>query len=157
MKKIVLAVVLIAVFTLSYISAGPAATAVASSIDNKALEKDSPQDHVSESQIFVDQDKVTIDIKEASWLTFTDTNSMDPVFDAGANAIIIKPKTIEDIKAGDIISYYSDYGLIIHRVIRADFDEQGWYVIAKGDNNPVEDLQKIRFSQIHGVVVAVIY
>src|SRR3989338_9123823 len=122
MKKIVVVALLVIVFTLGYISAGPAATAVASSIDNKALEKDSPQDHVSESQIIVEQDKVAINIEKASWLTFTDTNYMDPVIDMGANAIIIKPETIENIKAGDIISYYSDYGLIIHRVVGTGFD-----------------------------------
>ncbi|MFH0836946.1 MAG: signal peptidase I [Candidatus Aenigmatarchaeota archaeon] len=157
MNRFVIAVLLVIVFTLGYLSAGPAASAITSGIDNKAIERDSPQDHVSENQINIAQDKVTLNIENTSWLTFTDTNSMDPIIDTGANAIQIKPKTIDDIKTGDIITYYSDYGLIIHRVERTDYDENGWYVIAKGDNNPIPDLQKIRFNRIQGVVVAIIY
>ena len=122
-------------------------------------EKSSPNDHIKESQIHVLKDKVIIDVKDASWARFTDTNSMDPIIDAGSNSIELKPKTTEDVKIGDIISYNSEYvdGLIIHRVVEVGEDKDGWFVGVKGDNLAKEDPGKVRFSQIEGVVVGIIY
>jgi signal peptidase I len=122
-------------------------------------EKASPQDWISEDNIHVYDDRVVIDIKNPQWSTFTDTNSMDPVIDYGANAIQIVPKTYSSIQAGDIVSYESDYvdGIIIHRVIQTGFDNDGWYAIMKGDNNPYPDPGKVRFDQIRRIVVAIIY
>lgn len=122
-------------------------------------DKASPFDRISEEQIMVYSDRIIIYINNAEWAGFDDTNSMDPVIDKGANAIQIVPTSSEDIHVGDIISYESDYadGIIIHRVTSIGSDEQGWYCIAKGDNNPSQDPGKIRFSQIKKVLVAVIY
>ncbi|MBL7051178.1 hypothetical protein ISS04_03385 [Candidatus Woesearchaeota archaeon] len=124
-----------------------------------AKERHSPYDHIKESQIKVFNDKVIIDIENPEWATFTDTNSMDPVIDAGANAIEIIPKTEDQIHLGDIISYNSVYadGSIIHRVTNIGQDKQGWYCKVKGDNNNLKDPGKIRFDQIQRVVVAIIY
>ena len=84
---------------------------------------------------------------------------MDPVIDKGANSIEITPSSSEVIAVGDIISYKSAYasGTIIHRVIEKGEDEQGVYFIVKGDNNSAADPGKIRFDQVQGVLVAVIY
>lgn len=122
-------------------------------------EKASPGDHISEDSIHVYDNKVILDLKDAHWSSFTDTNSMDPTFDAGANGLEIKPASSDDIKVGDIVSYQSDYadGIIVHRVISTGNDENGWYAIIKGDNNPSQDPGKIRFSQIFGIVVGVLY
>ena len=117
----------------------------------------SPKDRIPESDILVYSDHVVLNIKNTQWSKFTDTNSMDPVIDAGANALQIVPKTPEEIQIGDIISYETDYGIIIHRVKELGYDEQGWYAIAKGDNNPTQDPSHVRFSQIKRVVVGVIY
>jgi len=119
----------------------------------------SPSDHIKEDQIHVYEDYIVIDIKNASWSSFADTKSMDPVIDSGANGIEIKPKTTDDIKVGDIISYKAKFtdGLVVHRVIKTGFDEYGWYAIVKGDNNNIEDPEKVRFEQINGVLVAIIY
>jgi hypothetical protein len=122
-------------------------------------ELDSPMDRIPESDIHVYKDRVMIDIENAQWSTFTDTNSMDPVLDYGANAIQIAPNSPEEVHVGDIVSYESDYsdGVIIHRVIEKGTDENGAYFILKGDNNARADPGKIRFSQIRRVVVAIIY
>ena len=121
-------------------------------------ERFSPGDHISEDNIHVYKDHIYIDIKDAGWGTFLDTNSMDPVLDNGHNSIEIKPNDTSDINVGDIIVYeHEDYGCIIHRVIETGLDNEGWYAIAKGDNNSVEDPWKIRFEQIEGIVVAIIY
>ncbi|MBN1157149.1 signal peptidase I [Candidatus Woesearchaeota archaeon] len=124
-----------------------------------APEIDSPSDWITEDQIRVYDDRVIIDIENPEWARFTDTNSMDPVFDYGSNAIEIVPEKPEQIHVGDIVSYKSKYasGTIIHRVIEIGNDEDGWYARMKGDNNPIEDPEKIRFGQIQRVVVAIIY
>ncbi len=119
----------------------------------------SPFDRIGEENIKVDKEKVVINIQNAEWSRFTDTNSMDPIIDEGTNAIQIVPKSSSEIHVGDIISYKSDYadGIIIHRIKEIGFDEKGWFAVVKGDNNSREDPGKIRFEQIKRVVVAIIY
>ena len=122
-------------------------------------EKLSPYDRIRESQIHVLNNRVVIDIEDPEWASFTDTNSMDPLFDYGSNAIEIVPKSSEELHVGDIVSYRSEYadGVIIHRIIKIAEDEKGWYAILNGDNNDTQDPGKIRFSQIERVLVAIIY
>lgn len=117
----------------------------------------SPEDHISEEQIRVYNDRVILDVDDPIWSSFTDTNSMDPLLDAGANGIEIKPVSENDIHIGDIISYKSGNGIVIHRVIGIEKDEQGVYYIVKGDNNPIPDKEKVRFSNVQGILVAVVY
>jgi len=119
----------------------------------------SPADRVDESQIIVTNDKIVLNIRGAEWASFTDTNSMDPVIDAGAHAIEITPKSDDEIQIGDIVAYKSEYaeGTIIHRVVFKGQDDKGTYFVLKGDNNPANDPGKIRFEQIKRVVVAIIY
>ncbi|MBN2142093.1 hypothetical protein JW711_02065 [Candidatus Woesearchaeota archaeon] len=125
----------------------------------KIPEVDSPGDRVKEDQILVNNERVLLNIQGAEWATFTDTNSMDPVIDKGANAIEVKPESVDDLYVGDIVAYESEYadGLIIHRIVYKGEDENGIYFILKGDNNPASDPGKIRFEQIKRVVVAIIY
>lgn len=119
----------------------------------------SPFDHIKEEQIHVYDDVVVLDIKNASWASFANTKSMDPLLDGEANGIEIKPKSIDDIHVGDVVSYKPTFtdGLVIHRIVETGFDENGWYAITKGDNNNVEDPEKIRFEQINGILVAIVY
>jgi hypothetical protein len=117
----------------------------------------SPKDRISESDIQVLDDKVVINIQNPQWSRFLNTKSMDPVIDAGANAIQVAPNSSEDIQVGDIISYNSSMGTIIHRVIETGNDSDGWYAIVKGDNNPTADPSKVRFDQVKRVLVAIIY
>jgi hypothetical protein len=126
---------------------------------DEAVERVSPCDHIKERQILVTEKGVNIDLDGAEWATFTDTNSMDPVIDAGANAIEFVPSSEADICVGDIVSYDSDYaeGTIIHRVVETGYDSDGWYATFKGDNLAYRDPEKVRFSQIKRVVVAIIY
>lgn len=116
-----------------------------------------PQDRVSEQQIIVSKSRVTLEIPDASWSRFTDTKSMVPFLDQGANAIEITPSSPSDLKPGDIISYNLGGISIIHRIIATGTDSQGWYAIVKGDNNPSADPFKVRFNQVEHVLVAIIY
>jgi hypothetical protein len=122
-------------------------------------EKSSPKERITEDHILVMKDKVQININDAQWATFTDTNSMDPVIDAGSYAIEVTPKSEDDLSVGDIAAYSSDFadGTIIHRIVHIGNDEQGKYFVLKGDNNPTSDPGRVRFSQIKSVVVAIIY
>ena len=118
----------------------------------------SPSDWIKENQIQVQKDKVIINIENAKWAKFTDTDSMLPFLDENSNAIEVIPRNENDIKIGDIVSYRAfTNDIVIHRVIEKGVDEQGVYFILKGDNNPYPDPEKVRFSQVQRVLVAVIY
>ncbi|MFH1064634.1 MAG: signal peptidase I [Candidatus Woesearchaeota archaeon] len=122
-------------------------------------ERLSPSDHIKENQIHVYDNNIVLDVKGASWAAFTDTNSMDPFFDETANSIEIRPASSAEVNPGDVISYRSSItdGLIVHRVISKGVDSAGDFFIVKGDNNPMQDPEKIRFNQIHGVLIGIIY
>ncbi len=122
-------------------------------------EASSPFNHIAKEQIHVFDDKIVIDIKGASWAEFTDTNSMDPVLDAESNSIEVAPVSASDVHVGDIISYKpNDFdGYLVHRVVNINEDEQGWYCTVKGDNLKNPDPVKVRFEQISGVLVGIIY
>lgn len=122
-----------------------------------APERVSPNDWVKEEQIKVYKDKVVLEIPNALWAGFTNTNSMDPFLDERSNALEIKPAHPEAIEVGDVIAYNSQYGTLVHRVIEKGYDRQGVYYRVKGDNSTLADPLKVRFSQVEGVVVAVIY
>ena len=126
---------------------------------SKLPEQPSPRTRISQDQIKVYGDKVVIELKDAEWASFADTNSMDPVLDAGDYAIQIIPKIPSEIQIGDIISYKSNLvdATIIHRVIEINQDKDGWYATTKGDNSNTKDPEKVRFGQVKRVVVAVIY
>ena len=122
-------------------------------------EQENPMDRVPEKAIEVYNDRIILDIQNAQWATFTDTHSMEPVLFKGANAIELVPKSVDDVKVGDIVSYKSEYaqGNIIHRVVYKGEDEQGTYFIMKGDNLPTSDPGRVRFNQIQRVVIAIVY
>jgi hypothetical protein len=107
--------------------------------------------------ILVSDNKVIFNINGSQWSVFTNTSSMLPVLNHNTKAIEITPANIQDINVGDIISYSLGKEIIIHRVISKGFDENGYYMITKGDNNLVVDPERVRFGQVDGVVVALIY
>ncbi len=122
-------------------------------------EKPSPQNRIKEKDVRIFNNEVIIKIDNAEWREFIDSNSMDPFIDEGTATIEIKPKNEEEIKTGDIISYNIDgidYALV-HRVLEIGNDEEGIYFITKGDNYYKEDSEKVRFSQIEGIVVGILY
>jgi hypothetical protein len=118
-----------------------------------------PNDWITQDKIHVYRSYVKIDLKNAVWANFTDTDSMTPVLSSKSNAIQIKPEYEEDIHIGDIISFRNQINKrrIIHRVIGIGTDLEGKYFLTKGDNNPDEDNIKVRFEDIERVLVAVVY
>lgn len=165
MQKISIVSLFVAIFLLGWLS-----SSISIAVENfdiqrpfssimSAKELNSPSDHIKKDQIHVYDDKIIIDLKGAQWAEFTDTNSMDPILDKDANSFEIIPKNSSQINVGDIISYkpttYS--GIVVHRVIQTGNDDNGWYAIVKGDNLKYPDSDKVRFEQIHGILVGIIY
>ncbi len=122
------------------------------------VERISPYNWINEADIEMRTNGVFIKIDDPRWAIIADTNSMDPVIDENTHVIQKVPKTPSDVHVGDIISYDSGYGFtIIHRVISTGSDKNGWYAVAKGDNNEHIDPNKVRFKDIRKVLVAIIY
>ncbi len=115
-----------------------------------------PSDSIAREQIQVFDDKIIIYVSEASISSYAPTGSMKPLFDEGSNGIRIIPESEEDIHVGDIISFYDNGLLIVHRVVEKEKDEQGVYFITKGDNNVIND-SKIRFKDIEYKTVGVMW
>lgn len=126
-------------------------------ISNAYPARFAPPDRVKENQIHVYEDKIVIELQNARWARFADTDSMIPFLDEGSNALQIEPKSPDEIEIGDIISYEYEDIVIIHRVIEIGKDNKGVYYIAKGDNNQSPDPLRIRFNQIRRVLVGIIY
>ena len=116
-----------------------------------------PPDRVKESQIKVYEDRIVIDLQNAKWAKFADTNSMIPFLDEGSNALQIEPVSPSDIQVGDIISYEYGDNVIIHRVIDIKEDGQGTYYVTKGDSNELPDPVKVRYHQVRRILVGIIY
>lgn len=154
MKKLLILISLIAILLFSLISLGE--KQIPASFF-RSPEISSPSDWIKENQIKVYSNKVIIELEKPTWASFTNTNSMDPFLDETANAIEIKPNSPEQINSGDVISYQTEYGVIIHRVIEKGEDKKGTYFLVKGDNNTFNDPFKVRFNDIKGVLVAIIY
>lgn len=127
--------------------------------NTKISNKISPYNHIPEQNILFSKDQVIIKVNDPRWATFENTNSMNPVFDIGANTIQIIPKTADNIHIGDIVSYRSRYSdeIIIHRVVDVDYDDKGWYARMKGDNNLLKDPGRIRFNQVRSLTIAIVY
>jgi len=124
--------------------------------NNTIINVETPYDRIPEDKIHVYKDRVVLDIPNAKWARFKDTNSMVPVLDIGTNAIQGTPENTRDIHVGDIISFDRGDDIIIHRVIETGYDSEGWYAITQGDNNSVSD-GKVRFKNITSILLAIIY
>ncbi len=134
-----------------------AATVISISEPSTTVERPSPSNWVTKEQIMVYNNHVYLNIKNASWATFTNTNSMDPILDENSHAIEVLPQSEKEIQIGDIISYKTPKGTFVHRIIFKGTDSKGTYYLVKGDNNPHQDPFKVRFNDINGVIIAIIY
>ena len=72
------------------------------------------------------------------------TNSMEPSINHG-DAILTKR-----VKEGDVITFKRENEPITHRIIRIDQEDNTYLYVTKGDNNNVEDKQKVSYNDIEG-------
>lgn len=84
------------------------------------------------------------------------SSSMEPEFSEG-DCIISKATDTDDIKVGDVITFYSDDPRILnflntHRVIEIEENEEGYKEFrTKGDNNEMPDLVTAKENKVLGV------
>ncbi len=119
----------------------------------------SPADRISYETIAIDSSKATVRSHNIRKWFIYDTNSMVPVMDVGSTVLTVEPKSFDDISIGDIIFFKVDEydAKIVHRVIRTSYDRFSPYYVTKGDNNLVEDPFRVRFEDVEGVVIGIIY
>lgn len=76
------------------------------------------------------------------------TNSMKPLLTEG-DIIIVKQVGENELKQGDVITFYQFGEVITHRITRIEEGQIKQY-ITKGDNNNVEDIEKVQYGDIEG-------
>lgn len=116
-----------------------------------------PQKRVDLSDVLVREDLVVIEKGDLRHGVIAPSKSMWPLLSENTLVLEEEPTGPEQIYVGDIIIFEHDGQRIIHRVVRMGWDNQGWFAITKGDNNPSEDPYKVRFDTVRGVVVGIIY
>ena len=85
-------------------------------------------------------------------VSYVPTESMEPTIKAGEYVMYTKT-SFNDVNVDDIIVYKNSNDMfIIHRVIEKNSD----YLIAKGDNNPVEDTENVTSDMVYGKYVMTI-
>lgn len=82
------------------------------------------------------------------------TGSMEPNYNIG-DLIIVKEKSEEEIKVGDVINYISSNGkdTITHRVVEIVKENGQTKYKTKGDNNSSIDSSLVTYDQIQGITV----
>lgn len=127
-------------------------------VETGTIERPSSRDIIPYSAIKVRGTKVTVDFGGAVEIAdIADTNSMDPSFDIGHNAILLKDFDRSELTEGDVVVYQLYGGKIIHRIIAIREDGQGRLYQLKGDNNDRPDDYWIRDGHIKYLMVGVIY
>jgi len=117
----------------------------------------SPAIRIPLSDIIVKQDQIIINIPDVQHGIIAASKSMDPLLDENSVVLEVTPKEPIDVHIGDIIIFDVSGQRIIHRVVDINLDEEGWYAITRGDNNPYVDPYRVRFNQILGIVVGIVY
>lgn len=78
------------------------------------------------------------------------SESMEPTINVN-DLIIIQECPEEEIQKGDIITYKKESGTIVtHRITKINKENGKSIYTTKGDNNEVEDDEKIEYGQVHG-------
>lgn len=84
------------------------------------------------------------------------SNSMQPTFNKGDALFIKQELNQEEIKEKDIVLYYSNNKIFIHRISRIVKEAENVYYYTKGDANNIEDDVKLEFKDLKGKVLVVI-
>jgi signal peptidase I len=82
--------------------------------------------------------------------------SMYPTLKDGDYFLEYSPKSINELKVGDIITYNTKtVGYFTHRIIGFYIDQSKVYIITKGDSNPEPDPFKTSFEDVRGIVAVI--
>ena len=118
-----------------------------------------PPSRIALNQIWEQGGRLLIDLPNFKVFSIAPLGtSMLPTLGAGTKVIGIPVKNIESLAVGDIVIYQDVLGSMLgHRIIETGVDTEGWYAIAKGDNNPQKDPGKLRIGDIKHRIVAILY
>lgn len=94
-------------------------------------------------------------------LQISNTGSMLPTLNDTDKLYFKNIHSIEDMKINDIIDFktnsswnpYTGASDRVHRIVKIEYDNEGWYAITKGDNVKENDSGKRRFYDINGVLI----
>ena len=74
---------------------------------------------------------------------------MEPDIKTG-DVVICQKTDAKDLKEGDVIAFSKNGEVITHRIIKIETNDEINYYITKGDNNTLEDNEKVEENQIKG-------
>lgn len=77
------------------------------------------------------------------------TDSMKPQINAG-DITIVKDTKEENLEVGDVIAFKKNDKVITHRITNIEEQNEKNRYTTKGDNNNLEDNEKIEYSEIEG-------
>ncbi len=120
----------------------------------------SPSHYINKSQILVYDDKIVLNIPNASWFNVLPTGSMLPTLGSNSYAFGINVTSPKDITVGDIIIYKvndTSNESIVHRITNISSDSNGTYYSLWGDNNRIMDKIKVRLENIKYKIVGLVY
>lgn len=85
------------------------------------------------------------------------SSSMEPTINYG-DVVVIKECKEKDLQTGDVITFRQNQEVITHRILKIEENPQNAEktYITKGDNNNIEDTEKITYSKIQGKCVLTI-
>ncbi len=134
------------------------AAVLSAALDNRDSDRHSPGDWISEKDIVNVPDGLLIE-GNIVLANVEETNSMQPVLNSHANALLMQPKDAASIKEGDVVVYTTNLteGKIAHRILKIGEDEHGWYAVTKGDSAEEQDPEEVRFRDVKYVLVGVLY
>ena len=124
-----------------------------------------PLGHLNISEVFVAGDSSIVTLRTGAlqrqivYSNVQDTHSMQPVIGGNSTVIRFVPEGSSDIKLCDMVEFGTAEKApwALHRIVEIGQDEEGTYYVTKGDNNNLVADRKVRFKDIHYVVLAVVY
>ncbi|HLC32193.1 MAG TPA: hypothetical protein VJJ82_00030 [Candidatus Nanoarchaeia archaeon] len=113
--------------------------------------------HISDQQISATSNRVCVQQAGLRYVS-VDSPSMEPLINIHTLVVEKTPRSPLDIQTGDIISFYEPLGKqnILHVVTAVVPTNQGVSYRTRGWANQAEDPWLVPFSNVKGVVVAIV-
>ena len=83
------------------------------------------------------------------------SDSMSPRIGVDDIVLVKSGYEIDSFKKGNIISFYRDGEVITHRIHRIINGDTGLIFVTKGDNNQIEDEERVEYKDIIGKVILI--
>jgi len=118
-----------------------------------------PKPRITINNIIIDGNSVII---KSPWSklkrgSVQNTESMNPVIDAGHTALYAEDFDKNDLQVGDIVVAQRPSLWVLHRIVEIGFDDKGRYFRTKGDNVAQVDPVKVRDIDLKWLVFGIIY